>query len=232
MSGAGITIAGWNKLSFIDFPGTIAAVLFLSGCNLRCPYCHNPGIVRNEFPAIDFSMVTEYFRKRRGMVEGVVLSGGEPAIHAALPEMVGTLRSMDVKIKLDTNGLLPEMVARCKPDYLALDIKTIPSRYGELGYCGGDAEVQLRRSIEIVKTMGIKAEVRITVVPGFIDGCVIAELKKLVSGVSKVFLQPFKNDAPLLDPAFAKTELYTIENIREFRKTLEPVAGACVIRGQ
>lgn len=225
-------IAGWNKLSFIDFPGTIATVLFLSGCNLRCPYCHNPGIVNNKFPAIDFSVVTEYLRKRRGLVEGIVLSGGEPAIHAALPEMVGTLRAMDVKIKLDTNGLLPEVVSACNPDYLALDIKTIPSRYGELGCGYSDVEARLVRSIDMVKVMGKRAEIRITVVPRFVDHETIIVLLELVKGVEKVYLQPYKNDRELLDPPFEKVVPYSMENIREFRNILAPAVGECVIRGQ
>ena len=224
-------IAGWNKLSFIDFPGTVAAVLFFGGCNLRCPWCHNPGIVLDRYPGIDVSVVKEYLKKRRDFIEGVALSGGEPAIHAGLPGITDELRANKLKIKLDTNGLLPAMTERVRPDYLALDIKTIPSRYGELGCGYGDAEARLRRSVEIVKTMGKNAEIRITVAPRFVDGEVIAHLKKILSGVAKVFLQPYKNDGALLDPAFAKLEPYTIEQIQEFRKVLEPVVGECVIRG-
>jgi pyruvate formate lyase activating enzyme len=230
MSGTGLIIAGWNKPSFIDFPGKIAVVLFFAGCNLRCNYCHNPGIVRNEFSPVDISIVKDYLKKRRDEIEGVVLSGGEPTIHAGLPGLVHELRALHRGIKLDTNGLLPDMVSACAPDYLALDIKTIPSRYGELGFTGGDADAKLRRSIETVREMGTKAEIRITVVPKFIDGTVIAHLKNMVDGVAKVFLQHFKNDAPLLDPAFAAIEPYEMEKMQEFRKMLEPVVGECVIR--
>jgi pyruvate formate lyase activating enzyme len=232
MPDTGIKIAGWNKLSFIDFPGTIAAVLFLAGCNMRCPYCHNPGVVRGEYPLVDLSAVKKYLEKRRDMVEGVVLSGGEPCIHEELPETANELCALGLKIKLDTNGLLPAMISACNPDYLALDIKTIPARYGELGCGYDDAESRLMRSIDIVKAMREEAEIRITVVPPFVDDHVIAEVKKMVAGVAKVFLQPFKNDPPLLDPAFSKKGPYAIEKILEFRKSLAPVVGECVIRGQ
>lgn len=225
-------IAGWNKLSFIDFPGTIAAVLFSPGCNMWCPWCHNPGVVCDEYPEVDGSVVKEYLKKHYDMIEGVVLSGGEPTIHEELPETANELRALGLKIKLDTNGLLPAMISACNPDYLALDIKTIPSRYGELGCGYDDTEARLLQSVKIAKTMGKNAEVRITVVPQFIDEEVMTKLGEMLEGVKKVFLQPFKNDVPLLDPAFAKIDLYSIEKIREFRKILEPVVGECVVRGE
>lgn len=231
MSGAGLKIAGWNKLSFIDFTGRASTVLFFPRCNLRCPYCHNPGVVLDEYPAIDGSAVFRYLKKHSDLVEGVVLSGGEPTIHAGLPEMVSRLRALPVAIKLDTNGLLPGVVRELDPDYLALDIKTVPSRYHELGCSYADAEARLLESVGIVRAMGENAEVRITMAPRFIDAAVMETLGEILTGVARVFLQPCKTTVPLLDPEFVKATPISIEQVREFKKILDPMVGECVIRG-
>jgi pyruvate formate lyase activating enzyme len=227
----GVTIVGWTRHSFIDFPGTVATVLFFSGCNLACPWCHNPGVVRGIHPAVSPGDILAYLDKRQGTIEGAVLSGGEPTIHAGLPSFAGELRQRNVAIKLDTNGLLPGTIEQCAPDYLALDIKTHPSRYGELGCRFHDAAQRLSRSIGIVKDRGASAEVRITVAPGFIDKQVITSLVPLLAGVGQVFLQPQRNNVELLDPAFARKPIVPIEEIREYRDILAQVVGKCVIRG-
>lgn len=231
MSGAGIKIAGWNRLSFIDFPGSVSTVLFFPGCNLRCPYCHNPGVVLDGYSAVDVPAVFRYLEKHRDLVEGAVLSGGEPTIQPGLPAFADRLRTLGARIKLDTNGLLPGVTRELNPDYLALDIKTVPSRYPELGCTSADAEARLLLSIGIVKAMGANAEIRITVAPGFVDAGVMEALRETLAGVAKVFLQPCRTGAPLLDPEFAKTTPFSIEKIREFKKILDPVVGECVIRG-
>jgi pyruvate formate lyase activating enzyme len=227
----GVTIVGWTKHSFIDFPGTVATVLFFSGCNLACPWCHNPGVVRGIHPAVSPGDILAYIDKRRDVIEGVVLTGGEPTAQAGLPAFADELRRRKIAVKLDTNGLLPDSIERCAPDYLALDIKTYPSRYGELGCRFHDADLRLSRSIAMVKNMGASAEIRITVAPGFIDEQVITSLIPLLAGVGKVFLQPLKNNVELLDPAFARKPIVPIEQIREYRDILAPVVGECVIRG-
>ncbi|HAJ80497.1 MAG TPA: anaerobic ribonucleoside-triphosphate reductase activating protein, partial [Fibrobacteres bacterium] len=104
-------ITGWLKNSFIDFPGTVSTVLFFSGCNLRCPYCHNPQIVTNAFlPQIPLQEILDFFQHRKGLINGVVLSGGEPAMHETAQSIAAHARSMEYTVKLDTNGLLPEKI--------------------------------------------------------------------------------------------------------------------------
>jgi pyruvate formate lyase activating enzyme len=227
----GVTIVGWTKHSFIDFPGTVATVLFFSGCNLACPWCHNPGVVRGTHPAVLPGDILAHIDKRRDVIEGVVLTGGEPTAQAGLPAFAGELRRRKVAVKLDTNGLLPGSIERCAPDYLALDIKTHPSRYGELGCRFHDADLRLSRSIAIVKNMGASAEIRITVAPGFVDEQVITYLTALLDGVGRVFLQPLKSNVELLDPAFAQKPVVPLDHIKHLRSLLAPHVGSCVIRG-
>ncbi|MBN1128471.1 MAG: anaerobic ribonucleoside-triphosphate reductase activating protein, partial [Chitinispirillaceae bacterium] len=213
MSPDGVLVGGWIKNSFIDFPGTVATVLFFSGCNLACPWCHNPGIVRGSHGPVDCAEIATYLERRRGIIEGVVLSGGEPTIHPGLPDLARELRGRGLKVKLDTNGLLPAAIEQCAPDYLALDVKTLPQHYGRLGCRYADVAERLSRSIAIVKSMGERAEVRVTVAPGFVDEESIAGIAPLLSGVARVFLQPLKTDVELLDPAFAQKPVMAPERI-------------------
>ena len=229
MSAASGVIA-WQKYSFIDFPGTISTVLFFGGCNLRCPYCHNPEIVLNRLPEIPLTEITGYLDKRKGTVEGVVLSGGEPTLHASLPETIALFRDAGFKIKLDTNGLNPDIVIRCSPDYLAVDLKTSFDKYSLLG-CGlPDTRERIEKTLEIARSMGLDAEVRITVAPKITDDESIRKMAEVLKGIYRVYLQPVQLNVPLLDPSFAETLPLTTETIETFRKVIAEVVDYCEIR--
>ena len=232
MSGSDIGISGWLKNSFIDYPGTVATVLFFRGCNLRCPYCHNGPLVRKELPEIPFSDVLDFLLKRKGILEGVVLSGGEPTIHATLPLVVREVRKLGYRVKIDSNGLNPDMIETCAPDYLSLDIKTIPERYTALGCSTSEYKSHLQQSLQLVRAMGARAEVRITVAPGFVDEEVIIQLRELLAGISQVFLQPYRNTTDLLDRSFAFCEPLPEREIQHYRDLLALSVGTCSIRGE
>jgi pyruvate formate lyase activating enzyme len=220
-------IAGWHKNSFIDFPGTVATVLFFSGCNLRCGYCHNPHVVNaTTTEEINGEEIRDFLRRRVKAIDGVVFSGGEPTLHNTITETAAQIRALGYRIKLDTNGLMPDMIAKISPDYLSMDVKTLPELYKQ--YClspYGDTEDRLRRSLEIARAMKRNAEVRITCAPGFVNREIISRLAVLLSGVAQVFLQPMQNKVPLLDPAFAKKEPIPPDEIAAFRDILSPHVG-------
>ncbi len=225
-------IAGWQKTSFIDYPGTVSTVLFFEGCNLRCPYCHNPDIVLRKLPQISWTSVQSFLHRRKTFIEGVVLSGGEPTLHVFLPDLVREIRESGFKIKIDTNGTDPEMISRCEPDYLALDIKTEPLRYTELGYKDKEFGNKLRNAIGIVKKMGSSAEVRITMASPFINEDVVYKIAELLAGVQKVFLQPLKLTSAVLDSSFGPQNVIPTAKIKIFRDIIASSAGSCVIRGE
>jgi len=234
MRGGFVGVGGWQQNSFIDYPGTVAAVLFFSGCNLRCPYCHNPALARGESPErVDPEQIRAFLRSRRGLIEGVVLSGGEPTIQESLAATVAEVRDLGYRIKLDTNGLLPDAIESVAPDYLALDIKTRPSLYASLLRAPyPDTPARLERSVALARAMGGRAEVRVTAAPGCIDDGAVEEIARLGSGVRRVFLQPMAQRYPLLDPAYDTIALPSREDLARYREILGRTVGECRIRGQ
>ncbi len=229
----GLTISGWQKNSCIDYPGKIATVLFFAGCNLRCPFCHNPDIVHNSVADhVGVSEVLDFCRRRRGCIDGVVLSGGEPTLYD-LSGLVASLRTQGLSIKLDTNGLRPGEIDRIAPDYLALDVKTTPQRYGPiLGYTYGEVEKKLRRALDIVRRMGAHAQVRITAAAGVVDEAAIGVIARMCEGVHTVYLQRMQyHGGRVLDPDFFTGHTgYTDTQLGRFREILSEYVDRCHIR--
>jgi pyruvate formate lyase activating enzyme len=227
-----IEIAGWLKSSFIDFPETVATVIFLSGCNLRCPYCHNPGIVNNAYGAVNFDEIREHLIRRMGVIEGVVVSGGEPTLHAGLPKLCDALKVLSLRVKIDTNGLEPERIIVCDFDYLALDVKTSLKGYARLNAPYRDCAERLGQSVDIVKSMGDYAEVRVTAVPGIVDRDDIRDLCAELRGVRQVFIQQFEPNQQLLDPGYESIKPYPVEELELWQNMfLDAGIDECDIRG-
>jgi pyruvate formate lyase activating enzyme len=228
-------IGGWLKHSFIDFPGTVSTVLFFCGCNLRCPYCHNPSLVYADDTAgvVDFGEVQSYLERRSGIIEGVVFSGGEPTLQRdALLSIAERVRALGLKIKLDTNGLKPEVIAALAPDYLALDLKTHPARYGELGCRGETGTAALETSLMMVKAMREHAEVRVTAAAPYVGEPEIESFLTMLEGVHTVWLQPVRTAGGLLDPSFGSEGAVPPETLQRWRDRLSGVAVRCGIRGE
>jgi pyruvate formate lyase activating enzyme len=227
-----VGLAGCTKTSFIDFPGAVSTVLFFGGCNLRCPYCHNPHVV--EYPGALDSASEEVWRlleTRRHLVDGVVLSGGEPTLNPHIETLTREIASLGYRIKLDTNGLMPDMIERLAPDYLALDVKTAPDRYAPLlGAPYADTATRIGRSVAIARTMGERAEVRITVAPGIVDHEAVMVLKSLLRGIKTVYLQSMRARTRLMDPSYQLIDPVPTEEIRRFRDLLGETVDKCLIR--
>lgn len=163
-------IGGFVKSSLVDYPGKVAAVIFTQGCNFRCPYCHNPQLVFPELfaSAIHFEYVWEFLKERRGLLEGVVFSGGEPTLQDDLPEIIHKVRSLGYAIKLDTNGSNSDVLAEVLPylDYVAMDIKAPLDQYSSV--CGVAVDdYEIRRSMLLIRAVGISYEFRTTFHPEY-----------------------------------------------------------------
>jgi pyruvate formate lyase activating enzyme len=194
-----------RKTSFVDYPGLISSVLFFDGCNLRCPWCHNKGLITGEEKdLISLEAAFTHIRKRQAVLGGVVLSGGEPCLQAELPDIISEIKKLTLNVKLDTNGMFPAMLEKLfsqeetKPDYIALDLKIAPSRYGELrenrdqGPGIGDWGDKLIQSAALIRESGITHEYRTLALPGgFISEKDIEALAPLADNAPWYF-RPFR----------------------------------------
>ena len=191
-----MTIKGFQGTSLLDFPGRIASLIFYGGCNLSCPFCHNPALVIDPFELPDYptEAILEELYTRRTFIDGVVISGGEPTLAAGLPDLLEEIRRLGLQTKLDTNGLAPtvlgDLLARQLLDYVALDVKTAPQRYGELHDSPIDLDL-LPRSIALLKNSGVDHEFRTTCVPGFVEVDDIHAMGEILNGGRRWILQQF-----------------------------------------
>lgn len=214
-------IGGLQKLTLIDYPGKVAAIIFTQGCNLRCGYCYNSGLVL-ERPAITISekSVLEFLAQRRRLLQGVVISGGEPTLHADLPEFIGTIKDLGLAVKLDTNGTQPEalvdLIQKRGVDYIAMDIKTSLEKYDRITGISGSAQ-NIRRSIDLIKHSGIDFEFRTTLLKPFCTPDDIAKIKNLIGTKTRYRLQQFQPLNNIIDPSLLKAEHYSEEEVNQFK---------------
>jgi pyruvate formate lyase activating enzyme len=199
-----MNIRGIDKTSLIDFPGKICTVLFCGGCNLMCGFCHNPDLVRNspELTRISNDEALTFLTKRRRLIDGVTLSGGEPTLAKSFVPFISDIKTLSLQVKLDTNGLNPNVVENCIHegllDYVALDIKTSPSKYRQITGVQVDFS-RILATLAILKTSGIDYELRTTCVPGYAEPDDFREIIQSVGNVKRYFLQQFISRVPLLD---------------------------------
>ena len=218
-------LRGWVRTSLLDYPEHIATVLFTGGCNLRCPPCHNADLVLRpgELPAVPENEVWEYLARRAGLLDGVVLTGGEPALQPDLLPFLRRLRSLDLDVKLDSNGFFPEVLAAALEeglvDYVAMDVKAPPEKYALLAGRPGLDLAPLERSMALLRAASIPYELRTTVVPGLLDEHDIVAIARWIAGAPLYVLQPFR---PLhtLDPALEQAAPYS-------SAVLQAMARAC-----
>ena len=198
--------AGMQSLTLLDFPNKVACILFVRGCNLRCPFCHNASLVR---PGVEdvFSEadVLLFLKKRQGLLDGVVISGVEPLMYPDLLPFLNKVRDLGYAIKVDTNGtnpdLLKKLVAEGLADYVAMDIKNSPAFYSAT--CGlPKAPIgAIEESREFLMSNKVDYEFRTTVVKGLHTKESISELSCWIAGAKRYFLQGFKDSGDLLSPA-------------------------------
>jgi pyruvate formate lyase activating enzyme len=183
-------------------------------------------------PPVSLDEVMAFLNKRKNVIDGVVLSGGEPTLHKSLGSLITTFRERGLQVKLDTNGLNPDILQEIAFDYIAMDLKTKPAQYSDLGFLYSDCEERLIQSIGIVREMGEFGEIRIPCAPGFIDKDIAAAIGPMVKGVAKVFLQPLNYKVEFLDESYKETKGIKNEEIREYQKIIAPYVGMCTIRGE
>jgi pyruvate formate lyase activating enzyme len=212
-----VVFGGVQKVSLIDYPDNVAMVFFTVGCNLRCPFCHNPDLIFNPPNTFNEEYALNLINERKELINSVVITGGEPTLHKDLPLFIKKIKKLNLKVKLDTNGLSPSVLEECikDVDYVAMDIKTSLKKYNLVG-C--DNTELIKQSIEIIMNKAKDYEFRATLAPGIINLEDLKEVGELVKGAKKFYLQQFRQ-GDNLDKEFNPTP-YTFEQIDLFKEIL------------
>ncbi|MER2235055.1 MAG: anaerobic ribonucleoside-triphosphate reductase activating protein [Candidatus Limivicinus sp.] len=197
-------IAGMQKLTLLDFPGVVACTLFTAGCNFRCPWCHNAGLVLPEEnpDLLEGEEVLSFLEKRKGVLDGVCVTGGEPLLQAELPEFLRRVKDLGYRVKLDTNGSFPErleaLVREKLVDRVAMDIKNGPSRYAETAGLRDLDLSAVTASKDFLLSDPVDYEFRTTVVRGLHTAESLLEAADWIAGAKQWFLQQFKDSGNLI----------------------------------
>ena len=227
-------IGGLQRVSLNDYPGKICATVFTQGCNFRCAYCHNPELVDPDRygPVLPKEEVLSFLSKRRGKLEAVTVTGGEPTLQKDLKQFLEELKEMNYLVKLDTNGSNPDtlstLIDKQLVDYIAMDFKGPLRKYGQIAAAKVDVS-RIRRSIQLIVTSGIVHEFRTTVVRsqlGFED---FVSMVKEIRHARLYVLQPFVA-SKTLDSEFLSEASYTPEEFSTLREVLEKKGIPVVIR--
>ena len=223
-----MNIGGLQKQSFIDYPGKVSCVVFLAGCNFDCPYCHNPqltGAPDRRPAAVTAEELFAFLDARRGFLDGVVISGGEPTLNPELPEFCVRVKQRGYAVKLDTNGSRPQMLTRLiregLVDYVAMDLKTDPERYEGCiaGRCDSSA---LLTSMRVIMDSELDYEFRTTCVKPLVTPDTVECIARLIQGCRRYTLQPF-NPRETLDPAFKDLHPFGEKTMARMQKRVNEI---------
>lgn len=229
-------IAGFQKLTLLDYPGHLAAIVFTQGCNFYCGYCHNPEMIprvssgpkRSDLQA---ETVLDFLKKRKDLLDGVVISGGEPTLQEDLQDFIKAIKTMGFLVKLDTNGsnpeVLQELINQQLLDYIAMDVKHSKKKYRDL--VKSDVAKSIQKSITIIMNSNVDYEFRSTLVPSYHSEEDVDSMGKMIRGAKQWYLQPFR---PLktLDKRLARERSYTSEELDRFKNIASRFAKMVEVR--
>lgn len=227
-------ILGLQKLSLVDFPGKVAATVFTGGCDLRCPFCHNaplvlPGRGTEELAA---GAVLDFLASRRGLLDGMVLSGGEPLLQPDAADFLAEVKAMGFAVKLDTNGCHPAALAdildQGLADYVAMDVKNSPRRYGETVGVPDFDLAPVEESVRLLQRSAVDHEFRTTLVRELHSEADLDAIAAWLEGAPKYFLQNFVDSGNLIGQGYHG---FSLEELRAFAERMRPHFGAVELRG-
>ena len=226
-------IIGLQKLTLLDFPGRLACTVFLGGCNLRCPFCHNASLVlpRGDVSGMTADELLAFLQKRRGRLQGVCVTGGEPTLCPDLPDLLRQIHLLGFEVKLDTNGtnpaLLRALLNEGLVDYVAMDIKNSPHRYAET--CGGaDVLTQVKESAALLMESGVDYEFRTTLAHPLHTPEDMAAIGQWLHGAKRYFLQQFVDSGDLIGTGLSPL---TPEEMAAMREAVLPYIKETTLRG-
>ena len=228
-------ISGLQKLTLLDYPGTVACTVFTGGCNFRCPFCHNASLVLPEALGRESeeARVLAFLQKRVGVLDGVAITGGEPLLHPDMPAFLEKLRALGYRIKLDTNGSFPERLREIVDaglvDRVAMDIKNAPALYGKTVGLEHFELKPVERSKDFLLSGGIEYEFRTTVVKGLHSRESLIEAARWIAGAREYYLQQFKDSGNVI--AADGLDAYDGPEMHALAEAVRPYVPAVQVRG-
>ena len=230
-------IKGFVETSLCDWDGCLSSVIFLPGCNLRCPFCQNGDLVLRpqELPTVEFDSVVGFLERNLNWIDGVVLTGGEPTLRHDLSELAQEIKRLGLSVKLDTNGTRPAEIRALLEaglvDYVAMDVKApLDERYHSAAGVEVDLEA-LRESIDIVRALKDRSEFRTTLVPGLVGEEEVELVAKAIEGASKYVLQRFVPENSL-DNGLRRAIPYDETFVSGLLERAGKHVGSCLYRGK
>ena len=234
-----MTIAGLQKMTLLDYPGKVACTVFLQGCNFRCPFCHNSGLLNTQGDdSIPLEELMAFLRKRVGLLEGVCVTGGEPTLQKDLPELLRQIKDLGFAVKLDTNGSRPEVLKdlayRGLVDYVAMDIKNCPERYGETAGVSRMGLDRIQESMVFLMEGSLPYEFRTTVAAQLHRPEDLLSMGNWFRSLcpekkpEKYFLQPYTDRDSVLTGGLSAPEKGVLQ---EFLEIISPFVHSAKIRG-
>ena len=226
-------IHGFNKTTLLDYPGLVAATIFTGACNFRCPYCHNADLVLNPSsqPIIPEEEILSHLRKRKGITQGVCITGGEPTLQKDLKDFIKKLKELDLKVKLDSNGYKPEVLKDLVKDnlldYIAMDVKAPLDEYDIIAGVKLDTS-KLKESIDFLIAGDLPFEFRTTVIKDFHTRESFEKMSELIKGAKNYYLQGYIDSPNVIQPGLTS---YTYEEMQEFLPIFEGKVEHVEIRG-
>jgi len=230
-----VKIKGLEKFAPRDFPGYISSTIFLGGCNFRCPFCHNSDLVlRPEIlPTFPLDYFLSFLDSRKGWLEGICITGGEPLLHDDIETLLILIKDRDLLVKIDTNGSFPsrleDLIKKKLVDYIAMDVKAPLARYKEVTRAKVNEE-DIVRSVDIIKNSGLEYVFRTTVVPGLVGPEDIKKICKMLDGAKIFQLQQFVA-LNTLDSHYLQKKPYRRKEVQGFAKIAEPYFSEIRIQG-
>jgi pyruvate formate lyase activating enzyme len=218
----------------LDYPDKISAIIWTIGCNFRCPFCYNRDIVLGRVESIPDEEVISFLEKRKGMLEGLVISGGEPLMQKDIIHFAEKVKKIGYQIKIDTNGMYPEklkeLIDKKLVDYIAMDVKAPKNKYDNLTNVKTDIK-KIEKSIEIIRTFAPDYEFKTTFVPGLLKKSDILDISKWLKNSKRFYLQQFNNESVLISSKLQNVMSYSEDELTDTLKDIKPYFENCFVRG-
>ena len=226
-------IGGFQKTSLIDYPNHLASIIWTPKCNFRCPFCYNKDLVFNELPLIEEKEVIDHLKKRRGVIEAVVITGGEPTLQRGLTSFVKKVKKLGFLIKLDTNGTNPKILKKLLNEdllnYVAMDIKASKDKYERLTGVNSNI-VAIEESVKIIKKIAPDYEFRTTLAPGLLDEKDIKNIASWLKGSKRYVLQQFQAEGKLIDKTLKEVKKISETRLKKIKGEIKNSFDEVVLR--